>query len=84
MTLKEDVERFLNEFKVKMDVFDIVFVDRNESKMSMLSLGLTYLAAKEVIRSLEVEDYSEGPLRSQLMDWKEMWVFGKDVNGMET
>ena len=63
MTLKEDVERFLNEFKVKMEVFDIVFVDRNESKMSMLSLGLTYLAAKEVIRSLEVDDYSEGPLR---------------------
>lgn len=36
-----------------------------------------------VVKSIEVEDYSEGPIKDQLNGFGEMWVFGKDVAGQE-
>ena len=37
----------------------------------------------DVIKSIQAEDYSEGPIVDDLSNFKEMWVFGKDVNGSE-
>lgn len=37
----------------------------------------------KIVRNLEVEDYSEGPVVERLNHSGEMWVFGKDVKGRE-
>jgi len=38
---------------------------------------------KKILRELEVEDYSEGPLEEKLYANPEMWVFGKEVKTVE-
>lgn len=36
-----------------------------------------------IVKSLQVEDYVEGPVIDELNRRSEMWVFGKDVKGHE-
>lgn len=56
MTTREGVEKFLSQFKIKLEVFDIFFLDgREKNSQALLDLN----------------------------NFKEMWVFGKDVNGCE-
>ncbi|MCM1532187.1 MAG: toxin [Bacteroides sp.] len=85
MTTKKDVEYFLEQFKIKLDVYDIVFRMRTNDKneRTLFSLDITPFYRKELIRSLEVRDYSRGPLVDELYNGTEMWVFGKDVKGQE-
>lgn len=61
MATRSEVELFLNQFKVKLEIWDRL----------------------NVVRSIEVEDYSEGPIKDQLNGFGEMWVFGKDIDGHE-
>ncbi len=80
MTTKQDVEVFLNEFKVKMRVFQILFRDeRMKNTQSLLHLEMAPEARKKVIESLTFEDFSEGPLADNLLGIASMWVFGKNV-----
>lgn len=81
MTLKEDVEKFLKEFKYKMDFFDIVFIDRLKNRKTILELGITVNEQKSIIKSIALEDFSEGPIKAAVKEWGELWVFGKDISG---
>lgn len=84
MASKSEVEVFLREFKVKLNVFQIVFRDeRKKNSQFLLSLELTPIARRKVIESLEVVDYSEGPLDDTLYGIASMWVFGKRVKKAE-
>ena len=76
----QEVETFLNDFKVKMGVFRILFRDeRMKNTQSLLLLEMTPDARKKVIEILMVEDYSEGPLVDTLYGIASTWVFGKNV-----
>ncbi len=80
----EDVQRFLNEFHLKTEIFDIVFRDeRGKNFNSLLKLEISSLRRKQIIAGLCAEDYSEGPLPDTLYHLSEMWVFGKKVNKQE-
>ena len=80
----QEVEKFLNTFHQKVEVFDIFFMDdRDKNLRSLDELGIIRGMRKEIIRSLTVEDYSEGPIRNILNALGDLWVFGKDVNGQE-
>lgn len=80
MITKQEVEVFLNDFKVKMRVFQILFRDeRMKNTQSLLLLEMTPDARKKVIESLTFEDYSEGPLTDTLYGIASTWVFGKNV-----
>jgi hypothetical protein len=79
-----EIQKFLNDFHQKVEVFDIFFIDEREKNLSALGeLGIIKGMRKEVIQSLTVEDYSEGPIKNILNQWGDLWVFGKDVKGQE-
>ena len=84
MVTKEDVERFLSNFYVKVKVFGIRFRDdRDKNHNALLELEISPRFREKVVMSLEWKDYSEGPVTDELNHCGEMWVFGKDVNGTE-
>lgn len=85
MATRNEVEQFLSQFKVKLDIWGIVFLDGREKNMQALAdLNISRFERLNEIKTIEVEHYSEGPIRDVLNDYGEMWVFGKDVNGIET
>lgn len=79
-----EVERFLNDFHQKVKVFDILFLDDREKNIQALQeLNITRAMRMEVVKSITVDDYSEGPIKNLLNRLGDLWVFGKDVNGQE-
>ena len=83
MAIRDEVELFLASFQEKVRVFDIFFLDREKNRKALFELDISRLERSEIIRSIETEDYSEGPIKDELFHGSEMWVFGKDVNGIE-
>ena len=83
MATRIEVERFLEQFSVKLDIFGVFFLDRDKNVNALNDLGITRMERLAVVRSIEVDDYSEGPIKEQLNGFGEMWVFGKDVSGQE-
>lgn len=79
-----DVERFLSQFKVKLNIWGVVFLGREKNMQALADMNITPSERLEEIKTIEVEHYSEGPVQDILNDYGEMWVFGKDVNGIET
>ena len=79
-----EIQKFLNDFHQKVEVFDLIILnEREKNAKTLAALELTPNGQREVIKSIEVEDYSEGPIRNLLNAWGDLWVFGKDVNGQE-
>lgn len=84
MTTEQDVEAFLNEFKTKLKIFDILFRnDRTKNTQALLDLEITPAARKAIIASIELTDFSEGPHEDKLYHNAPMWVFGKRVKSNE-
>lgn len=84
MTTRHEVEQFLSQFKMKLEVYGIFFLDGREKNIqALIDLNITRFERMAVVKSIQVEDYSEGPIRDVLNDYGEMWVFGKDVNEQE-
>jgi len=78
------VNQFLNDFKIKMKVFDIYFRDeRGKNTQALLDLEITPIKRKEIIANLESIDYSQGPVDDQLYGNGSLWVFGKLVKEQE-
>jgi hypothetical protein len=84
MASKQEVETYLKELKVKMEVFGILFLDdRGKNQQTLHDLEISPVKRKEIIRSLMVEDYSQGPLVEKMRGILPMWVFGKQVKKQE-
>lgn len=84
MATKEEVQRFLDQMKEKIKVFDIIYRDdRGKNTQTLVDLEITPKYRDTVIVNLEVRDYSEGPIIDTLNEYGEMWVFGKDVKEQE-
>lgn len=84
MATKQEVEEYLNDLFVKIDIFGILFIDqRSKNHQTLLELEITPAKRKEVIRSLKTEDYSEGPLEEKMRELLPMWVFGKEFKNKE-
>lgn len=67
MASKQEVETYLKELKVKIDFFDILFLDdRGKNQQTLHDLEISPAKRKEIISSLKVEDYSQGPLDEKL------------------
>lgn len=82
---EKDVSRFLALMKEKLHSGGrIVFVDRHKNSQALFELGITSLYREQIIKSLEVEDYSEGPNEDTIFDCgNPLWVFGKMFNEQE-
>lgn len=80
----EEVERFLSTLFGKMIISQITFLDNRDKNLATLAaLELHKNQRTEIIKTLTVEDYSEGPIKDALNLLGDMWVFGKDVKGHE-
>lgn len=79
-----EVSAFLDEFKTKMKIWDVVFRDdRGKNTQTLLELEMSYAAAKTVLENLEIADYSEGPVEDRLNKGPDLWVFGKTIQKRE-
>ena len=84
MITKEEVQKFLEQFNTKVMVFGIIFRDdRQKNKEALQQLDITPMQRELIVKSLQVQDYVEGPVIDLLNKQGEMWVFGKDVKGRE-
>lgn len=84
MATKNQVQQFLTDFKQKLNVFSIIFLDRDKNLNALLELGITELQRLENIQRLKPENYSSGPNKDiydpNIPDY---WEFGKMVNEKE-
>src|SRR5690242_1064403 len=84
MANSTEVERFLIEFKIKMNFRGIYFrIDRMKNRLTLSDLDLTISLCKEILNDLVIEDYSDGPIKDTLHNELPMWVFGKIVRNQE-
>lgn len=84
MVTRQEVDKFLKELSVKIDVFGILFLDdRGKNQQSLHDLEISPAKRKEIIQSIKTEDYSEGPLDEKMRGILPMWVFGKEVRNKE-
>lgn len=84
MASKLEVEKYLKELRVKMEVFGILFLDdRGKNQQTLHDLEISPAKRKEIIGSLRVEDYSQGPLDEKMHGILPLWVFGKQVKQKE-
>jgi hypothetical protein len=84
MTSKQEVEKFLKELKVKIEVLGILFLDdRGKNQQALHDLEISPAKRKEIIAKLRTEDYSDGPLEEKIRGILPMWVFGKEVKQKE-
>ena len=74
---KEEVERFLKQFLPKLDIWGVIFIDREKNDAALRSMGITPNARETIIRSIETDDYVE--TITDIVSWGDMWVFGKDA-----
>lgn len=84
MASKDQVKNYLREFKVKIDIWDIIFLDdRGKNSQTLADLELMPNERKKILEKLEVDDYCEGPLDETQYGGTEMWVFGRTLRGKE-
>jgi hypothetical protein len=84
LQVQQQVKEFLNEFKTKMSIYNVVFRDdRKKNTLSILQLDMLPVERKEILKKLEITDYCEGPTKDNLNDLPPMWVFGKQYKGKE-
>ena len=78
---QEEVEAFLHQFKPKMDIWGIFFLNRGKNLETAIRLHLRETERKEILRNLIPEDYVETIIDA--LSYGEMWVFGRDFNETE-
>ncbi len=84
MVLKQEVEKYLKELRVKIDIFGMLFLDdRGKNQQTLYDLEISPAKRKEIICSLKAEDYSQGPLDEKMHGILPMWVFGKQIKKKE-
>lgn len=84
MTTKEEVKTFLENFKIKMKIWDVIFRDyRGKNTQTLLDLEIRPKDRKRVLEELEVKDYYEGPKEDRLYNKADVWVFGKRMKEKE-
>ena len=84
MVTVDDVKAFLDQFNVKAQIFGIRFRDdRGKNRETLLTLDISPLQREVIVKSLNTQDYVEGPVIDELNKRGEMWVFGKDVKERE-
>lgn len=84
MSSKQQVKDFLKEFRIKMKMWDILFLDeRDKNSQTLSDLELMPNERKEIIEKLEIDDYCEGPLKETQYGGSEMWIFGRMLRRKE-
>jgi len=83
MSKESEIELFLSAFKNKLDIWGIIYIDRDKNQNTLLELEIRPIDRDPVLKALKLEDYSEGPLKEILYQGADMWIFGKKVKETE-
>lgn len=84
MSIVDEVQSFLQDFKAKFEIWGVVFRDdRGKNVKALLDLDITPVYREQVLRELQVADYHEGPKRETLYGGADMWIFRKTIKGQE-
>jgi hypothetical protein len=79
-----DVEKFLEEFKLKLKIFRIIYENREKNKQALLDLEITPIQRTQFIEKLKVENYHEGPKTdTNDIGSSDYWEFGTKVKNKE-
>lgn len=79
----DDVNRFLDQFKVKASIFGIIYRVREKNEETLFKLGISANMREKIVLSLEGTDFSHTTLGDVFDEGDILWVFGKDYNGTE-
>ena len=84
MAAREDIVGFLNLFKscILMDRWGIK--EREKNRQGLIDLDISPDERRDVLLGLQPEDYIAGPKPDDTDSDKEVWEFGRTVNGQET
>ena len=55
----EDVKNFLKSMNVKIEIYGMVFAQRQRCQETMRMLGINEIVAKEIVKSLDATDFSK-------------------------
>ena len=81
---KDDVEKFLEEFKTKLKVFGIIFEQREKNKQALIDLEITSDNRIQFIEKLKPDNYYAGPKKdTNDVGSSYYWEFGTTVKGKE-
>lgn len=82
MATEGEIEHFLSDFKVKLEIWGLLFQNRLNRKnfQTMSELEINVLDVKRELKTLKVSNYVDGPLPDNLYNGMPMWVFGKEVS----
>ncbi len=84
MKTEAEIASFLKDFKEKMKFWDVLFRDdRGKNAQALIDLELRPIDRKNTLETLEIIDYSEGPIKENLYGGADMWVFGKTIKKRE-
>jgi hypothetical protein len=83
MATRDEVVSFLSLFKGCIILDRYVVKDREKNRQGLIDLGITPDQRREVLLGLTPEDYHAGPKPDDTDDTKEVWEFGRDVEGVE-
>jgi len=82
MAIKNTVIYFLEDFKIKMKLYGVLFLGRDKNIQTLLELDISPLDREHILEELVVEDYSEGP-KKDINGGADLWIFGKIVKQQE-
>jgi len=77
----EDIESFLNAFKEKLKIWNVIYLSRKKNLDALLMLGIVPNQRREYLISLTTQDYCQGPKPSN--NNMPIWVFGKTIGKKE-
>ena len=83
MATEDEIESFLIDFKMKLSIWDVLYLDRSKNTQSLIDLDIRPKERKSILEHLNVVDFSEGPQSDTMLNGADMWVFGKIINSHE-
>ena len=84
MDTKTEIESFLKDFNLKMQIWNILFRDeRGKNTQTLIDLEIRPIERKQILETLNYKDYSEGPIEENLYGGSDMWIFGKMIKSKE-
>ena len=83
MAVRDEVVSFLNLFKGCIMLERLAVKDREKNRQGLVDLGITPEHRREILLGLTPDDYYAGPKPDDTDDKKEVWEFGRNVEGTE-
>ncbi len=84
MITKNEVEKYLNDFLLKLNVFNVVFVSRDKNLKTLVELEIQPMQRVDYLKKLTVMDFSDGPLKElNIPGNPDLYVFGIEVKNKE-